>query len=62
MFVDDPAFIMDGRALVTQMKPPTRAGEIGPMRETFHTARNKRDPSNGLSWSLFGCWGYNVHW
>ena len=35
VFAEDPAFVLNGRALITQMKPRTRAGEIGPMKETL---------------------------
>ena len=32
VFVEDPAVVQDGKALITRMGEPTRAGEVGPMR------------------------------
>ena len=35
VFVEDPVFILDGVALLTQMVQPSRAGEVVPMRQTL---------------------------
>ena len=35
VFVEEPAVIVDGVAVLTQMKPRSRAGEINPMREAL---------------------------
>ena len=35
VFVEDPAVVLDGVALLTKMQPPSRSGEIGPMQKTL---------------------------
>ena len=40
VFVEDPAVVLDGVALLTQMSPRSRSGEIGPIKGTRKTLLN----------------------